>query len=146
MSNVLVLNASYEHHQVVPFKHAIRMLARKVAVVHEADPGWIGPYPRPRVVRLVRYIYAKWKQHQHPRYFSKEGVHQRDGRSCAYCLGKASTIDHVLPKSRGGRTSWLNCVSACGDCNHDKGHMTPEEAGMPLLLEPWDPTPRGRRA
>jgi hypothetical protein len=141
MSGVIVLNASYEHHQVVPFKHAMKMLARKVAVVEVADDGpSVGPFPRPKILRLIRFVYAKWKHDQRPRHYSKAGVHKRDGGRCGYCLEPGDTIDHVLPRHRGGRTSWLNCVTACYDCNQAKDGMTPDEAGMPLLLPVYDPT------
>lgn len=137
---VVVLNASYEHHQVVSFTHALKMLARKVAVVEVEDDGpTVGPFPRPKILRLVRFVYAKWRHEGRPRHYSKRGVHARDGGLCGYCLEPGDTIDHILPRSRGGRTSWENCVTACEDCNQDKDSMTPEEAGMPLLLSPGAP-------
>jgi hypothetical protein len=143
MSGVIVLNASYEHHQVVPFQHALKMLARKVAVVEVADDGpAVGPFPRPKILRLIRFVYAKWKHDRRPTVYSKAGVHRRDGGKCGYCLRPGDTIDHILPRSRGGRTTWLNTVTACRDCNRDKDSMTPGEAGMPLLLPAWDPTRR----
>ena len=143
MNAVVVLNASYEPHQTVSLQHAVRMLVRKVAVVVErAEGAALGPYPRPKVLRLVRYVYAKWKHDARPRHYSKAGVHWRDGGQCGYCLGPGDTIDHILPRSQGGRTSWLNCVTACEPCNGDKDGMTPEQAGMPLLLRVWDPTRR----
>lgn len=141
MSGVLVLNASYQHHQVVTLKHAAKMLARRVAVVHEAEEGQtFGPFPRPRILRLVRFVYARWLHDDRPRHYSKAAVHKRDGRRCAYCLGPSDTIDHVVPRSQGGQTTWLNTVSCCGDCNQAKDGMTPEQAGMPLLYQPTDPT------
>ena len=63
----------------------------------------------------------------------------RDGRRCAYCDGPASTIDHVLPRSRGGGNTWLNTVAACGRCNQRKGDRTPAEARMPLRRGPSAP-------
>lgn len=139
MSSVIVLNASFEPHQVVTLKHAIGMLARKVAVIEEAIEGEnFGPFPRPRVLRLIRYVYAHWLLGPGPR-CSKEGVRRRDGFRCAYCLGPGSTVDHILPVSRGGRTTWENCVCSCLDCNHAKDDMTPEEARMPLLFRPYNP-------
>ena len=71
-------------------------------------------------------------------------LYSRDQHICAYCGGEFSssqlTIDHVLPKSRGGSNQWTNCVTACRPCNHRKGWKTPEEAKMYLLYVPYAPT------
>lgn len=137
--SVVVLNASYEEHQVVSVPHAIRMLVRQVAVLEEGDlEKLIGPYPWPKVVRLLRYVYVRWANHV-PR-FTRAGMLKRDKHTCRYCRKRADTVDHVLPESRGGPTSWLNCVAACSACNGRKGDRTPEKAGMPLLWEPYIPT------
>jgi 5-methylcytosine-specific restriction endonuclease McrA len=144
---VLVLNAGYEPLHTVSVAHAIRMLVRDVAVVHETDgTDFGGLFPRPKVVRLVRYVVMKWRYSGPPRW-SRRGVLQRDGHVCAYCGHRATTVDHVLPLSRGGeRTSWLNTVAACGgtarSCNARKGDRTPAEAGLSLRFAPrvpsWD--------
>lgn len=141
MSGVIVLNASYEHHQNVSVPHAIRMLVRRVAVVEDGDPTRpIGTYPWPKVLRLLKYIYAHWLEHTQPR-FTRAGMLKRDRHTCRYCKRPgADTMDHVYPESRGGPTSWLNCVTACEECNGRKADRTPEEAGMPLLWEPYIPT------
>ncbi|GEL48064.1 HNH endonuclease [Cellulomonas hominis] len=142
---VLVLNAGLEPLHRVDFKHAIRMLVREVAVVHEAAAGSFGPYPRPLVVRLVRYVQMGWA-YARTGYgpVSKAGIKRRD-KVCAYCGGPPETIDHVHPKSRGGASSWLNQVAACRPCNGAKADRTPQEAGMPLLYAtPYDPTARTR--
>ncbi|MEV6628228.1 HNH endonuclease, partial [Amycolatopsis sp. NPDC051114] len=112
---VLVLNAGYEPLQTVSVPHAIRMLVRHVAEIHEAEDGLAyGLFPRPKIVRLLRYVVMKWRYTQPPRW-SRRGVLTRDGHRCAYCGRRATTIDHVTPLSRGGaRTSWLNTVAACG--------------------------------
>lgn len=142
MSGVIVLNASYEQLQVVSIPHAIRMLVREVAVVEEAHDGAsIGPFPLPRVLRLVRYVVMKWRYASGRLQYTRAGVLKRDKYLCAYC-GKpgASTMDHVVPRSRGGRGEWLNAVAAHAECNEKKGSRTPEEAGMPLLWQPWIPS------
>lgn len=138
MTSVMVLNASYEPLHVVSFEHAVKMLARKVAVVEEAAEGLIGPWARPKVVRLVRYVYAHWKEARGKR-FSREGMLKRDNYTCRYCKKYGDTMDHVLPESRGGATSWMNCVTACSPCNNKKDNRTPEEARMPLLWEIYEP-------
>ena len=138
-SSVTLLNASYEPLGAVSFKHAVRMLFREVATVEEGhDDRMIGPHPWPKVIRLVRYVAAKWMYR--PAGFTRAGVLKRDRHRCAYCGGRATTIDHVLPASRGGTWSWLNTVAACGACNSRKSNRTPREAGMRLRVEPYVPT------
>lgn len=144
MTVVTLLNASYEPLATVSFQHAVKMLVREVAVVEEAashpDGGYrmIGPHPWPRVIRLVRYVATKWLYR--PAGWSRHGVFTRDGHQCGYCGGTATTIDHILPESRGGRWSWDNNVAACERCNGRKGNRTPAEAGMSLLVDPYVPT------
>jgi 5-methylcytosine-specific restriction endonuclease McrA len=137
---VLVLNADLGPLHRVSLRHAIRMLCREVAVVHEAEPDIrLGIWPLPRVVRLIQYVVTKWRYSSRPAW-SRQGVMNRDGRRCGYCGGQASTIDHVTPRSRGGKNSWANTVAACGSCNQRKGNRTPAEAGMRLRVEPTAPT------
>lgn len=89
-----------------------RRLIRQVAEIHEAErPSW-----------------------------SKSGVLRRDGHHCGYRLAPAKTVDHIQPRSRGGRNTWKNTVSACYSCNQRKADLTLAEAGMDLLLRPQVPT------
>jgi 5-methylcytosine-specific restriction endonuclease McrA len=137
---VLVLNADLGPLHRVSIRHAVRMLFREVAVVHEAEPDrQLGLWPMPKVVRLVTYVVTKWRYSCGPAW-SRPGVLNRDGHRCAYCHGVATTIDHVLPRSRGGRNSWQNTVAACGPCNQRKGHRTPDEWGHPLRFTPRAPS------
>jgi 5-methylcytosine-specific restriction endonuclease McrA len=137
---VLVLNADLGPLHRVSLRHAIRMLWREVAVVHEAEPDIrIGSYPRPRVVRLVQYVVTKWRYSGGPAW-SRSGVLVRDGHRCAYCNGPATTVDHLQPTSRGGRNTWTNTVAACGSCNQRKGDRTPAEASLVLRIKPTTPT------
>lgn len=140
MAEVLVLNAGYEPLHRVSVKHAIGMLVREVAVVEEAVDGrTFGPFPLPRVLRLVRYVAMRWiyKRHGVPA-CTKQGVKRRDG-ACAYCGGPADTVDHVVPRSRGGPSTWINLVAACFTCNSFKADRTPAEAGMVLHVTPFVP-------
>ncbi len=141
-TTVRLLNASYEPLGTVSFKHAVRMLFRQVAIVEEGDDTrMLGPHAWPRVIRLIRYIYEKWLDR--PAKWHRGGVFIRDGHRCAYCGRKAATIDHLLPRSRGGEWSWANCVAACSGCNERKGDRTPAEARMPLrFATPYQPTVR----
>lgn len=100
MDAVLVLNADLGPLHRVPVKHAIRMLMRQVAEIHEAEPDrLIGVFPMPRVLRLVRYVVTKWRYTNGPAW-SKAGVLRRDGHQCGYCPAPATTVDHIVPRSR----------------------------------------------
>lgn len=139
MTQVIILNASYERLGATTLKHAVNMLVRKVAEVEEHDEGrMIGPYPWPRVVRLVRYVAAKWLHR--PAACTRKAVLRRDGHRCAYCGRHGATVDHVVPQCQGGGNTWDNLVTACSRCNGRKHGRTPEQAGMPLLRRPWTPT------
>jgi len=145
MSGVLVLNASYEVLNVVSLHRAVVYLIKEKAEVVQADAGRViraasKVIPVPRVVRLLRYVRIPGRARTPA--WSRRGVLQRDGHSCAYCGGRAATVDHVLPRSRGGADAWLNTVAACGPCNNAKGDRTPREAGMPLRLRPVEPKVR----
>ena len=121
------------------FQHAVRMLFRQVALVEEQHGDrMIGPHPWPRVIRLVRYVAAH--SLRRPAGWSRTGVLVRDRHTCAYCGRHATTIDHVLPRSRGGGSTWSNTVAACASCNHRKANRTPAEARLRLRVTPYSPT------
>ncbi len=143
MDRVTVLNA--DAHQVlhqVSLRHAVAMLYRDVARVHQAVPGRsFGPYPQPESLVLVSYVYTRWLYQRSGRLpCSLANVLRRDGHACAYCGREASTRDHIVPRSRGGPTSWLNLVAACVACNSNKRDRTPEQAGLHLRVQPFVPT------
>lgn len=145
MDGVLVLNADLGPLHRVSLKHAIRMLFRQVAVVHEADDERvIGPFPAPRILRLVHYVVTRWRYSSGPAW-SRRGVLERDKRVCGYCSDRANTVDHIVPRSRGGRNTWKNTVASCYDCNQTKGDRTPAEAGMVLRVAPLIPLWTGLR-
>lgn len=140
-ADVLVLNADEQPLHRVSLRHAVRMLFREVAAVHQAMPDrMIGIFPVPTVVRLVRYVVTRWR-HQAGPGWSKPGVLKRDRERCGYCgCGGAKTVDHILPSSRGGANSWTNTTAACYRCNQRKADRTPAEAGMVLRFRPTAPT------
>ena len=139
MSSVLVLNAGYEPLHKVSVKHAIKMIVREVAVIEEShDDEMFGSFPVPKVLRLLKYIKMSWRVTA-PR-FSKKRLFQRDNHTCAYCGKEAGTMDHVVPRSRGGDSSWTNTVSCCIKCNRKKGNKLPEEAGMKMIYQPRVPS------
>ena len=97
-------------------------------------------YRVPSVLRVVTSIAGK----QRPVRYSRYNVYARDDFTCVYCDQRADntrrlTIDHVIPRSRGGRTSFENCATSCNACNLVKANRTPAEAGMPLLRRPYRP-------
>jgi 5-methylcytosine-specific restriction endonuclease McrA len=137
---VLVVNADLGPMHRVSIKHAIRMLLRQVAEIHEAEPDrLIGVFPMPKVVRLVRYVVTRWRYTAGPAW-SRSGVLNRDSHRCGYCPGPATTVDHILPRARGGKNTWKNTVAACDSCNQRKANRTPAEAGMVLRFEATVPT------
>lgn len=142
MTQVIVYNmGGMERLSTVSVEHAIRMIHRGVARIHTAMDETFGPFQRPRAVELVRYIFAKWQYDKKGEIsYSRRGVLKRDQWTCAFCGEYGNTVDHVLPRSRGGTDSWLNTVAACAPCNHKKGNLTPNEAGMKMLFEPRMPT------
>jgi len=140
MTDVLVLNADALPLHRVSLRHAIRMLFREVAVVHEAQPDRaIGVFPVPVAVRLVQYVVTKWRRSRGPAW-SKPGVLKRDGHRCGYCTRRGETVDHIVPVSRGGGSTWANTIAACDRCNQRKGARTPPEAGMVLRFQPTVPS------
>lgn len=136
--NVTVLNADYQILHTVSLNHAIRMIVRGVAEVHEAADELIGIFVRPISVRLLKYVVTTWRYQRQPKW-SKSGVLRRDGFTCAFCLSKATTIDHITPRSHGGKNTWRNTISACSPCNNKKADRTPEQANMPLKFFPKVP-------
>ena len=137
----LVLNAGFEPLAVVSFKRAIVLVMNDKATVLAADVehpvvGSFGAVDRPSVILLTRYVRIPTGR-MIP--VSRRGVLRRDNQRCAYCGHSASTIDHVLPRSRGGKDSWENLVACCLRCNNVKGNRTPGEMGWKLLFRPQPP-------
>ena len=139
-SGVLVLNATYEPLCVVSVRRAaILVLSAKAVCVADGE-GFLHSVrhelPVPSVVRLTRYVRVPFRATVG---LSRRAIFARDGWRCAYCKGPAETIDHVFPRSRGGRHAWENVVAACAKCNHSKGDKTPAELGWRLLTKPAAP-------
>lgn len=137
----LVLNAGFEPLAVVSFKRALVLVMNEKATIVAADaenPVWgsSGFFDRPSVILLTRYVRIP-SSRLIP--VSRRGVLRRDGQRCAYCAGSANTIDHVLPRSRGGQDSWENLVACCLRCNNAKGDRTPSEMNWTLRIRPQPP-------
>jgi 5-methylcytosine-specific restriction endonuclease McrA len=140
-SRVLLLNATFEPLAVVTAKRAIvLMLTGKAECVEETLGAAFHSenltIPAPSVMRLSRYVRVPYR-HAVP--MTRAGVLRRDGRRCAYCGKRADTIDHVVPRSRGGAHAWDNCVAACRNCNSRKADRLIEELGWVLAVAPRAP-------
>ena len=142
-TRTLLLNQGYEPIKVISWQRAITLLTLdKVEVVHEYDAEIRAQSMIVRVPSIVRLRKA-FRRFAKPVKFSRVNIYARDGYRCQYC-GKPCTIDeltydHVVPRSKGGRTTWENIVSACYLCNRRKANRTPAEAGMKLLRHPRRP-------
>src|SRR5215510_10988765 len=139
---VLLLNASYEPLSLVTAPKALALVWRRVAETLEIDGGVRIHSPRfvfdaPSVVRLTHYIDVRSRRN---RVTNRHRIFARDHYRCQYCGRRGTafdlTLDHILPKSRGGRTIAENLVTACQVCNNRQADRTPEEARMPLLTKP----------
>lgn len=94
-------------------------------------------FPMPSVIRLTRYVNVPYKGVA----LTRQNVFKRDNFSCQYCgTDRELTLDHVTPRSKGGRSAWNNLVTACKRCNTRKGDNTPDEAGIKLRIKPFRPT------
>lgn len=139
----LILDQGYQPQRIVPWQRAVCMLYVGKAEIVEDYAEQVSSVrfsmPMPAVVRLTRMA----KRHRRDVRFSRAHVLICDEHRCQYC-GEVKpahqlTYDHVLPRSRGGATSWENIVAACRPCNFNKADRTPSEAGMPLLARPKKP-------
>jgi 5-methylcytosine-specific restriction endonuclease McrA len=131
-------------HRVISWQRAIVLsFLGKVEVLELWDETVRSPTITVRTPAVVRLTHASAARKTKCR-FSRENVFLRDGFRCQYCGEKRPprelNYDHVVPRKRGGKTSWENIVASCYGCNHKKGSRTPEEAGMKLRKKPYRPT------
>jgi 5-methylcytosine-specific restriction endonuclease McrA len=137
---VLVLNASYEPINVCAARRALILILKGVAQPEEFSATLLhsarNSMHLPSVIRLLEY---RRIPHQ-TRALSRKNILMRDRYTCQYCLRPMPsgelTLDHVIPRSRHGDSSWENLVACCHHCNNRKGSRTPEEAGMKLVRAP----------
>ena len=142
---VLVLNASYEPINVCTVRRATVLLLKSRAELLERGVGVLHSermeIERPCVIRLQRYV--RIPRDVHRRKITRKAVLARDSYTCQYCGREASglTVDHVIPRSRGGPSAWENIVAACAPCNRKKGNRLPREAAMQPASRPRPPGP-----
>jgi len=143
MERALLLNSTYEPLGVVDWKKAVRLSCLEKVEVLEYYPIVLRSaredFFSPSVIRLLERV-----RRSRPRLkFSRVNIHRRDRYKCQYCgifcPASGVTVDHVVPQSRGGESSWENLVTCCPKCNNKKDNRTPQEAGMSLLKIPCKP-------
>ncbi len=165
-TRVLIMNRSWVPVAISPLKRALALLFKDHAQIVDTESyelfsweAWLAErsFPLtqachktyiktvhlqieiPKVITLATYNRIPTRKLS----FSKNQLFRRDQNACQYCGVKPGvrglTIDHVLPRSRGGKTSWQNCVASCARCNTKKGNKTPEEAHLKLLNPPYQP-------
>lgn len=145
---VRVINGDYQELAPTTLDRAmvlVEVLGR--AVVVEADENRVirtmggREFFLPKIIRLIKMKLVPF--YMGDEHFSRDGVIKRDESTCGYCgkkaYGEKITWDHIIPKSKGGPDAWMNAIAACQRCNGKKANRTPEEAGMPMLWEPWIP-------
>lgn len=139
---VLLLNANFEPLNVCTMRRAVGLMMTGKAEMLLNGRGVIKAasslFPRPSILRLSYMVHRP-----RPRVkLTKREIFRRDAYTCQYCgrKGHDQTIDHVVPRHRGGGHAWTNLVTACPACNRRKGGRTPQEAGMRLLHPPGEPS------
>lgn len=139
---VLVLNEDYTALSLSTVNKAFLLIfLDKAELVHEVAGGELrtvnASYPRPSIIRLRRYVNFPYRGVE----LTRHNVFKRDEKRCQYCGEKGElTLDHVVPRSKGGPSNWANLITACRPCNSRKGNFTPEEAGMTLRRRPFKPS------
>ena len=140
---VLVLNASYEPINVCAARRAIVLVLKGVAMTEEENGHFLhAARVAMRVPSVIRLLEYRRIPHQ-SRALSRKNILLRDRNTCQYCSTTLPsgelTLDHVIPRSRGGMSTWENIVCSCHHCNRRKGGRTPDEAGMHLFRRPRRP-------
>lgn len=139
---VLLLNQDYSAIGVCSLHKAIVLIfLEKAELVAQDQVSSLRTvrqlYPRPVVIRLQRYVRVPYRGIA----LTRQNVMRRDRHRCQYCGStKSLTIDHLVPRSRGGQSTWNNLITACARCNSRKGDRTPEEVSMKLAHKPYRPT------
>lgn len=140
--SVLVLNQDYQAIGVCSVERAfVLVMLQKAEMLSDNTSRRLRSIAEdfrfPSIIRLYRYVHLPYKRVN----LSRHNIFKRDRNRCVYCGSRDSlTIDHVLPRSMGGRDTWDNLVTACQKCNAKKGSMTPEQAGMAMGHQPFRPS------
>jgi 5-methylcytosine-specific restriction endonuclease McrA len=143
-SKVLILNADYRAISVCSvYKAFLLVYMDKAELVHTCETNYLRTvnraYPMPTVIRLHSYVNVPYRGV----ILSRQNIFKRDGYQCVYCGNRKKedlTLDHVIPRSQGGKSSWQNLVTACRSCNARKSDFSLEEIGFKLPYTPFRPT------
>ena len=146
MENILLLNQDYTPLNVTTLRRGFKLVFKgKAEVISHDDNNPIETevknYQRPTVIRLLRYISLPYK----PVNLTRFNIYRRDGHKCIYCQStKRLTLDHMIPKCKGGQNTWKNLVTCCQQCNTEKGDTDVdvflEEKGYTMTHKPYRPT------
>lgn len=142
MNAVLVLNQDYSPLTLCSVERAFLLLFLQKAdlqseIKEKSLRSVSTVFPFPSVIRIRRYVRVPYKGV----ILTRHNIFKRDGFSCQYCgTGKDLTLDHLIPKSKGGKSSWTNLVTACKNCNTKKGDFLPEDVGLKLFKKPIRPS------
>lgn len=138
--NVLLLNASYEPLRLIPITRALVLVIEQKAEVVQEGTGFVRSpstqFPVPAVVRLLRYVKVPYRRRAA---LNLRNLLARDNNKCQYCGGKAESIDHVIPRAKGGKHEWENVVAACTPCNGKKADKLLSDLGWKLPRKPRAP-------
>ena len=141
MEKVLVLNYDYTPVNITNITRALKLVIKeKAEIVKEGTTMFRSEkvtFKAPSIIRLLNYVKIKFFKVV----LTKKNILIRDNFKCVYCdSNKNLTLDHLIPKSKGGKNDWLNLVTCCDSCNKKKGDKSPEESKMTLLRKPFKPS------
>jgi 5-methylcytosine-specific restriction endonuclease McrA len=145
-SSVLLLNADYSPLCLISWQKAVKLICKAKVEIIKTSKKVIHNFEKtmeiliPEVIRLMKYVRNLWKVRVP---FNKRHITIRDDNTCQYCgkeIKHGGSIDHVIPKSKGGKSNFDNCVLACVPCNNKKDNRLPSEAKMFLRKQPHTPT------
>jgi len=148
MESVVLLNQDFSFIQVINWQRALRLLIKKKVEVIEYTDKVVKNEERtfvitlPRILKLIYYVKNFYKKKVK---FNRKNMLLRDNYECAYCgttgnKNNKLTMDHIIPKSKGGKSTFENTVTCCTSCNSKKKNRTPEESGMVLIKKAYEPT------
>jgi 5-methylcytosine-specific restriction endonuclease McrA len=140
MNSVLVLNSDYTPINITSFKRGFTLLYKGKAEVIKTSNDIIYSNSqivyRPLIIRLLSYVKYKFRRLR----VNRHRIMRRDNHSCVYCGSKKNlTIDHIVPKSKGGMNTWSNLVTCCSPCNLKKGDKLLHESGLKMISVPSEP-------
>ena len=141
MDKVLVLNSDYTPLNVTSVRKGFVLVIKGKAEVLKQDAeklsSSVKDYVKPLIIRLLSYVKFKTRSVR----LNRKRIYKRDNNQCVYCGSEKNlTIDHIIPRSRDGKNSWINLVTCCSHCNLKKANKTPEEANMKMRYRVYEPT------